>query len=266
MVGLDRPIRLGHTVGCRVPLFRLAAWPIVIAVLASASPGAGGDPRPRPSTGPSPRPSPRPSIEATPEFLAAIPAESRAAVGAIVAKPTLVARSDEVPFLARVADYDFLTANPDRASLAWRRLEVPCVPIRAVAGGQYLWSDESGNRITWRAVARFTDGVVWLATGQIKPGVVLPSVPVKAVAVLRCPRTPLAGDPGLATFEPSTAVYLQTDSRAASAFLRVAGPAAPRLAEQGAEQLLLFFSGPARFARQNPERAAELFAPAVEAR
>lgn len=209
---------------------------------------------------------PRPSVEATPEFLAAIPPQFRAAVTAIVAKPTLVARSEEVPFLARPADYDFLTAHPDRASLAWRRLGIPCVPIRSGAEGSFIWSDAAGNQVTWRAVARFNDGVVWLAGGQIKPGAVLPAVPVQAVAVLRCPRTLLAGDPGMATFEPAATIFLQTDSRAASAFLRIAGPAAPRLAEQGAEQMLLFFSGPARFIRQNPERVAELFAPDAESR
>ena len=201
--------------------------------------------------------------EAAPEFLAAIPPQWRAAVAAVVASPTLTARSEETPFLARPADYDFLTANPDRASLAWQRLTVPCLPIRAARDSQYVWSDAAGNQVTWRAVARFTDGVVWLAGGQIKPGTVLPTVPVRAVAVLRCPRTPLAGDPGMATFEPSAVIYLQTDSRAASAFLRIAGPAAPRLAEQGAEQMLLFFSGPARYARQNPEKVPELFAPAA---
>lgn len=200
--------------------------------------------------------------EAAPEFLAAIPAQWRAAVAAVVTNPTLTARSEETPFLARPADYDFLTANPDRASLVWQRLNVPCLPIRATNDGQFVWSDEAGNHVTWRAVARFTDGVVWLAGGQIKPGTVLPTVPVKAVAILRCPRALLAGDPGMATFEPSAVIYLQTDSRAAGAFLRIAGPAAPRLAEQGAEQMLLFFSGPARYARQHPERVAELFAPA----
>ena len=233
-----------------MPLNRLTALCLALT-LARAAPAA--DPRPV---------SPRAAEGVTPELLAAIPAADRAAVAAVVNRPTLVARSEETPFLARPADYDFCTLRPDRASLAWRRLGVPCVPITEAGDNQFLWADDAGNKVTWRAVARFSDGVIWLAGGQIKPGSVLPAVPVQAVAILRCPRTDLAGEPGLATFEPAAAIYLQTDSRAASAFLRIAGPAAPRLAEQGAEQMLLFFSGPARYARQNPDQVAELFGPA----
>ena len=228
-----------------MPLIRLVA---VVAGLALAHTAFAADPGRAP--------------ELTPALLAAIPAPARAAVAAVVANPTITARSSETPFLARPADYDFLTEHPDRASLAWRRLKVPCVPITDTGNSQFLWSDEAGNHITWRAVARFTDGVVWVASGKIKAGAVLPTVPIQAVAILRCPRTLLPGAPGEATFEPSVAIYLQTDSRAAGAFLRIAGPAAPRMAEQGAEQLLLFFSGPARYARQNPDQVTELFAPA----
>ncbi len=56
-------------------------------------------------------------------------------------------------------------------------------------------------------------------------------------------------------------MYLQTDSRAASAVLRMIGPAAPRMAEQGAEQLLLFFSGPARYVYRHPDQLESLLAP-----
>ena len=39
------------------------------------------------------------------------------------------------------------------------------------------------------------------------------------------------------------------------------GPAAPRMAEQGAEQLLLFFSGPARHLYKHPDEVPTLLAP-----
>ena len=39
------------------------------------------------------------------------------------------------------------------------------------------------------------------------------------------------------------------------------GPSAPRVAEQGAEQLLYFFNGIARYAQTHPEKAENLLAP-----
>lgn len=208
-----------------------------------------------------PRAGRKAAAEPNPEFLAAIPAPFRAAVTNIVRAPTLSAKGAEGPFVADPAVYDYLIDHPDRASVAWRRLGVPCVMITDLGGGRFMWADDQGSKLTWQVAAKFADGVVWVASGTIKPGSVLPLVPVQAVAVLRTPRAPVPGDANAATFEPAVNVYLQTDSRAASTLLRIAGPAAPRMAEQGAEQLLLFFSGPSRYARQHPDEAAKLFAP-----
>jgi hypothetical protein len=53
-------------------------------------------------------------------------------------------------------------------------------------------------------------------------------------------------------------VYLQTDSKAAVLVMKLIGPAAPRLAEEGAVQLLLFFSGIARHLEAYPEQTFTL--------
>ena len=42
----------------------------------------------------------------------------------------------------------------------------------------------------------------------------------------------------------------------------MAGPAAPRMAEEGAEQLLFFFSGMARYLEKHPDQMAALLTPA----
>ena len=55
-------------------------------------------------------------------------------------------------------------------------------------------------------------------------------------------------------------IYLQTDSKAAALIARLLGPAAPRLAEQGAEQLLLFFAGLTRYIDVHPDEAGTLLA------
>ncbi|MGL6096036.1 MAG: hypothetical protein ACRC7O_09605, partial [Fimbriiglobus sp.] len=91
-----------------------------------------------------------------------------------------------------------------------------------------------------------------------------PTVPVKAVAVLHAPRKTTPD--GVSTLRPAVKVYLLTDSRAASAVLRMLGPAAPRMAEQGAEQLLLYFSGVAGRLSRNPDVADEYLAPAAAGR
>ena len=214
--------------------------------------------------------SPRPRLAADPAdagLLASIPANFREAVAAVVRKPTMTAQSRETPFTASPAVYDWLLDHPDRASLVWKRLDVPCLPITEVAPGRFGWSDANGSNVTWQAVARTPTGVVWLATGRIKPGAVMPLVPVSAVAVVSAPRTALpAPATGESVFEPSVKLYLQTESRAANTLLRIAGPAAPRLAEQGCEQLLLFFSGPARYVRQHPDEAERMLAPASAAK
>ncbi|MFO0850331.1 MAG: hypothetical protein U0871_17495 [Gemmataceae bacterium] len=185
----------------------------------------------------------------------------KAAVAEVVKAPTLSAQASEDPFTAHARVYDWLLDHPDRASVAWRRMNVPCVEIDALGDGRFRWADGKGGELVWRAVGRYADGVVWYATGKVNPGALLPTIPVKAVAVLRAPRAPVANTDGKAVLEPTLSVYLLTDNRAAQAVLRVVGPAAPRMAEQGADQLLLFFSGPARHVHRHPDQAESLLAP-----
>ena len=195
-------------------------------------------------------------------FLDALDAKYRDAVRSVLRSPTLTAKSAEEAFFAQPSLYDWFLDRPDRAALAWRRLDVPCAEVLDQGNGAFGYRDELGTEVSWRAVGRFADGVVWYATGKVKPAALLPVVPVKAVAILKCPRQPAGLSGESASFEPSATVSIQTDSKAASAVLRLVGPAAPRMAEQGAEQLLLFFSGPSRYLFDHPEESAKLLAPA----
>ena len=196
-------------------------------------------------------------------FLEAIDAKFREPVRSVLRAPTLTAKHAEEPFFAQPSVYDWFLDHPDRTALAWRRLNIPCAEVLDQGGGAFGYKDEAGNEVSWRAVAKHADGVVWYATGKVKPAALLPVVPVKAVAIVKCPRKASGATGEMASFEPSGTVYVQTDSKAATAILRVVGPAAPRMAEQGAEQLLLFFSGPARYVFEHPEDAAKLMAPAA---
>ncbi len=196
------------------------------------------------------------------EFLAAIDAPYRDAVRAVMRDPTVTATHKEEPFFAQPAVYDWLLKHADRAATAWRRLNVPCAEVVAKGDGVFAYRDEAGSEVAWRPVATFADGVVWYAAGKVKLGALLPVIAVKGVAIRKCPRKSVGKTGEAAIFETSTVVYAQTDSRAAATVLRIVGPAAPRMAEQGAEQLLLFFSGPSRYVFDHPEDAAKLLAPA----
>jgi hypothetical protein len=223
-----------------MPLPRIAA---VVPLLIVAGVGADG-----PRTGPA-------------GVLDLVAPQYRPAVAAVLAAPTLSGKAAEHPFRAHPAVYDWLLDHPDRCSVAWRRMSVPCVEITALGDGRFRYADGKGTEVTWRPVGKSADAVVWYASGQVNPGKALPTVPVKAVAVLRSPRAVTGDDPRVASFEPTVAAYVQTDSRAAAAVLRVIGPAAPRMADQAADQLLLFFSGPSRYVLRHPDEADVLLNP-----
>jgi hypothetical protein len=184
----------------------------------------------------------------------------REKVLAVVRKPTISTRGNYENTLCTPAVYEWLLDHPDRTALAWRRLKVPCVGITDLGNGRYSWSDGDDSELTWQTVGRFADGLVWYATGKVKASAVAPTVPIRAVVVMMHPKQPL--DNGTAIISPVAQVYLQTDSRAAKVVMRMLGPAAPRLAEQGAEQLLFFFAGVARYLQQHPEKSSELLGPA----
>lgn len=193
-------------------------------------------------------------------WLPDVAAEHRDAVAAIAKQPTLTAKYEEDEFTAHPKIFIWLLDHPDRAALGWQRVGVPSVEIEDQGNGQFKWKDENGSSLTWRTVANYSDGRVWYATGQIKASPLLPMVPVKAVAVLRHPSKP--ANNGNETYSPTLQVYFQTDSKAANAVLRLLGPAAPRMAEEGAEELLYFFSGLARHLYKHPEKVATVLAPA----
>jgi hypothetical protein len=184
----------------------------------------------------------------------------RDTVSSIMKSPTISTKGTDDEFLAHPKIYDWLIEHPDRTSLAWQRLKVPCVEIEDLGKGVFKWTDENGSELTWQTVGRFDHGVIWYASGRIKAGTLIPSAPIKAVAILQSPRS-VADQSGLSTFKPTVHLYLQSDSRVANMVLKIIGPSAPQIAQQGAEQLLYFFSGVARQIAKKPEQVETLLAP-----
>lgn len=183
----------------------------------------------------------------------------RTEVAAVMAKPTLTAKHSEEPFAANPTVYQWLLEHPDRAAIGWERVGVQCLPIKERTTGVYEFKDENGSDVSWQAVGAFAEGRVWYATGKVKPGALMPTVPVKAVVIVRHPNVTQAD--GTKKIVPTVSVYFQTDSRAAATVLRIAGPAAPRMAEEGAEQMLFFFSGLARYLDKHPDQTAAILSP-----
>jgi hypothetical protein len=177
-----------------------------------------------------------------------------------VRHPTVSTKSTGDEIVCTVAVYEWLFDHPDRVALAWQRLKVPTVAIADLGGGKFSWTDENGSEVIWQTVGKFPDGRVWYASGKVKPAAAGPSLPIQATFVVSHPRK--AEKDGVAVFVPSVQIYVHSDSKAAALALKVIGPAAPRLAEEAANQLLEFFGGIATVVQRYPGKAETLLGPA----
>ncbi|MBX7105006.1 MAG: hypothetical protein K1X57_13050 [Gemmataceae bacterium] len=186
----------------------------------------------------------------------AIPQVFREKVQKVTQQPAIVARAVPEEFTEGI--YDWLLDHPDRASLAWRRLGIPCAEIAPRPQGRFGWSDGQGTEVNWQVVGKTDTCRVWYAEGQARVSPLMPLVPVKAVVVLHHAKA--AGLDGRKRVAHVCDVYLHTDSKAAAMTARMLGPAMPRLAQQGADQLLLFFSGLTRYFEDHPEDIESLLA------
>jgi hypothetical protein len=171
-------------------------------------------------------------------------------------EPTLVARAGPEEFEEGI--YPWLLDHPDRASVAWRKLGIPCERIVGLGQGRFGWTDGDGTEVGWQTVLKADNVRVWYAEGRAKLAAAVPAITVRAVAVLHHVRRPRRDGHVVLTHE--TTIYLFTDSKAAALVARLLGPAAPRLADQGASQLLLFFSGLARYFEEHPEDIEQFLA------
>jgi hypothetical protein len=176
----------------------------------------------------------------------------------VMTAPTLSTSAASDRFQVNDEFYRWLLDHPDRVGLAWERLGVPAVEIKALENGRFRWTDDQGSELTWHTVADSEKGRIWYAEGKFKPGPLLPLVPIRAVAVLHHDIT--TDSRGRITVRHSLDAYLQTDSKFATLVMRILGPTAPRMAEQAADQLLFYFSGIARHADSHPDQAERLLA------
>lgn len=187
-----------------------------------------------------------------------LPADIREAVRKVLAAPTMTASGPVDEFETRPRTYDWLMMHPDRASVAWQRLNIPCATVREIEPGHFSYSDETGTNVRWKLIWLGQQGRVWFAEGHVKPNTMLPLVPVKAVAVLR---HDLPSEPDeVGKIRQQVDLFMYTDSRAAAMVAKMIGPTAPKMAEQGAQQVGMFFSVLARYLDRHPDQVERLLA------
>jgi hypothetical protein len=181
--------------------------------------------------------------------------EACARVRAVTDRPTLSTQGPQETFPCHPPTYRWLLDHPDQAARLWRLIGARCADVRDAGGGRFSWSDGQGSHVTWEALLRDPDVRVIYAEGTIRPGVLLPSCPFRAVVVVRVVEGDDGGRPAV---RHRMELLVQTDSHAASLAARLLGASAPRLAEQYVGQLETFFGALAWYLGQHPEHAHAL--------
>lgn len=190
-----------------------------------------------------------------PVALEELPAITRDTLKPVMKDPTLRAVCPAEEFVAHADMYKWLLDHPDRTAAAWRNLGVDAIRIKATKDGRFTWKDQ-GSELVWQSVAQGPKGRIWYAEGHVKPGFLLPTCPVKAVAVLN--HAEQRRSTGDVLIKHQVEIYLKTDNRAANLVTKLLGESTTKMAEQGSEQLLMFFSGIAKYAHDKPEKVREI--------
>lgn len=185
-----------------------------------------------------------------------VSAPQREAVRQILDKPTLFARSQPESFPTNVETYRYFLDHPDRAVHIWRRLGAKCVTIQSRGNQQFSWADENGSEVVWQTVLSQPDVRVWFAEGKVKPGPLLPLVPVKVVVILHVKE--IAMPDGKVGLQHHTDMSIHTDSKTALVVTKMLGPSAQRMAEQGLSQFQFFFGGLSYYLTRHPDQAVAL--------
>jgi hypothetical protein len=205
---------------------------------------------------------PRPAVSAQGFLPAAVPLDEltpvvRERVRAVLEHPTLSSRGPLEAFHCRPALYYWLLDRPDVAVRLWRSLGAKCTDIQARGDGAFVWKDAQNGEVHWQTVLRTARQRVWYAEGKVKPGLMLPSVPIRAVVVLNHQEgTDSSGKPAM---RHQMDMILHTDSRAVNLATRLFGASAPRMAEEYVGQMEMFFGALAWYLTEHPEKATVLF-------
>jgi hypothetical protein len=185
-----------------------------------------------------------------------LPPRLRGSVKRVLDKPTLFTRGPAEVFTCCPTIYQWLLDHPDQAVLVWRRLGAKCMDIHDQGGGVFAWSDGQGSEVRWWTIHRSAAKRIWYAEGNVRVAGVLPMVPVRGVVVLH--HAPAQNPEGRTVMRHQADLFLHTDSKTAALVTRLMGPSAPRMAEQSAGQMEMFFSALAWYLDQYPRKAEQV--------
>lgn len=160
-----------------------------------------------------------------------VPEPLRRRVRQVIERPTLFSHGPAEAFTGWPALYHWLLDHPDRAVVAWRKLGATCTDITDRGGGRFVWKDGQGSVVNWQTIHNSAALRIWYAEGQVRPGLLLPAVSVRAVLLLRHGNR--SDGPGRMLIFHQADVFLQTDSKTAALLAQMLGPSAAGLAEQG---------------------------------
>jgi hypothetical protein len=169
----------------------------------------------------------RPTSLPLPVPLEEMPAITRDALSKVMKNPTVTAVCPVEQFVAHPDQYQWVLDHPDRTAVAWRKLGVGAIEIKTLKDGRFYWKGDDGSELVWQTVAKGPDGA---HTEKARPN-------------------------GDYLIRHQVEVFVHTDSKTAALVTKMVGDAAPRLAQQGLEQMLMFFSGIAKYSHDKPEKA-----------
>jgi hypothetical protein len=186
-----------------------------------------------------------------------LPADAGQRVRAVVEQPTLSAHGPLEMFTCQPSMYRWLLDHPDQTVKLWRRLGAKCIEIEDRGNGRFAWKD-GASEVHWDLVRDAPRQRVWYAEGQVKPGLLLPLVSLKAVLVLDFAEGKDGNDQPAVRQQMHLIVH--TDSRAVALATRVMGDSAPKMADQFLGQLQMFYAAMAWYLDQHTEKKEKMFA------
>jgi hypothetical protein len=205
-----------------------------------------------------PHPSGKPAHAAPVLPLDELPAAYQERVRSMVEKPTLRTLGPVETFNCQPVQYFWLLDHPEITVRLWQCLGAKVSGITSQGGGRFTWEDGQGSRVEWDTILHTVRHRVWYAEGQIKPGLLLPTVSLRAL-VVDYHAEGHDGD-GRPAMRHQFELILQTDNAAVALAARLLGASAPHLAEQYVGQIEMFYGAMAWYLDENPREAAAMFA------
>jgi len=185
-----------------------------------------------------------------------LPRAVQARARALVERPTLRAQGSVEIFNCQPEQYFWLLDHPELTAKLWRALGAKVTEIKNHGNDHFSWEDENGSKIEWDTVLRSAEHRIWLAEGRVKPGLLLPTVSVRALLAVH--HTEGQDGEGKPAIKHQVDLILQTDNAAVALAARILGASAPHLAEQYIGQIEMFFGAMAWYLDKHPRQAVRL--------